>query len=125
MSLKFFADTHIPKQVALQLRNKGVDIVRAEEVGLAEASDEVLLDYATQTGRALISVDSDFKRFYKLLTTQGIQHNGIFSVPTDLQRRLYIGILVRQLYEYWELIEGGAGSVEADVQNQIIYIKGG
>jgi hypothetical protein len=37
--LKLFLDTHIDKQVALQLRAKGVDVVRCEEVGMAESSD--------------------------------------------------------------------------------------
>jgi predicted nuclease of predicted toxin-antitoxin system len=37
--MKLYADTHIPKQVAIQLRQKGVDIVRCEDIGLAEADD--------------------------------------------------------------------------------------
>jgi hypothetical protein len=38
--MKLYADTHIPKQVAIQLRQKGIDIIRCEEVGLGEASDD-------------------------------------------------------------------------------------
>jgi hypothetical protein len=34
--IKFYTDTHIAKAVAVQLRQKGVDIVRCEEVGMAE-----------------------------------------------------------------------------------------
>jgi hypothetical protein len=46
--LKFYADTHIDKDVAIQLRKKGVDVVRCEDVGMAEADDEAHLDYAAQ-----------------------------------------------------------------------------
>jgi hypothetical protein len=34
MSLEFYTDTHITKQVAVQLRKRGVDVVLCEEVGL-------------------------------------------------------------------------------------------
>jgi predicted nuclease of predicted toxin-antitoxin system len=38
-TLKFYMDTHIPKAVAIQLRNKGIDVVRCEDVGLTESDD--------------------------------------------------------------------------------------
>jgi predicted nuclease of predicted toxin-antitoxin system len=61
-TLKFYLDTHISKQVALQLRQKGVDVVRCEEVGIAAADDEAHLEYAATEGRILISADQDFTR---------------------------------------------------------------
>ena len=57
MSLRFYTDTHIDKQVAIQLRTHGVDVVRCEEVGMAEAEDDAHLIYATQHERALITKD--------------------------------------------------------------------
>ena len=34
MSIKFYTDTHIARQVAIQLRAKGIDVVRCEDVGM-------------------------------------------------------------------------------------------
>ncbi len=121
--LKFYTDTHIPKQVAIQLRNKGVDIVRSEEVGMAEASDAEHLAYSTSEGRVLVSVDRDFRRHGKEWADEGRRHAGIFSVSSDLQGRRSIGRLVNALFEYYQLIEIGAGTVKEDIDNQIIYIK--
>jgi hypothetical protein len=40
--IKFYADTHIAKAVAVQLRLRGVDIVRCEEVDMTQVDDEAL-----------------------------------------------------------------------------------
>ena len=45
---KYFADTHVESGAIRQLRLKGLDILRCEDVGLAEVDDNVLLDYATE-----------------------------------------------------------------------------
>jgi predicted nuclease of predicted toxin-antitoxin system len=58
--LKFYTDTHIAKAIAVQLRNRGVEVVRCEEVGLAEARDTVHLEYATNHGLAVVTHDDDF-----------------------------------------------------------------
>lgn len=123
MSLKLYTDTHIAKQVAIQLRNRGVDIVRCEEVGMAEATDEEHLAYATKEGRALVSMDRDFKRFYFEWIEARKNHAGIFSISRKFQNNYGIGRMVSELYEYWQLIEIGAGTVEKDIYNQIIWIK--
>ena len=49
--IAFYTDTHIAKAVALQLRGHGIDVIRCEQVGLADASDVRHLEYATQHGR--------------------------------------------------------------------------
>jgi predicted nuclease of predicted toxin-antitoxin system len=116
--LAFFFDTHIPKAVAEQLRrpDRGVDVVRCEEVGMAEASDEELLAYAIENGRAMVSVDRDFLR----LNATKMAHAGIFSVLPRNQDN--IGRIVTDLFEYHELIKGGAGTLEDDIHNQVRYI---
>ena len=119
-SLKFYADTHIPKAVAGQLRLRGVDIVRCEEVNMADAADEEHLQYATAEGRAMVTHDDDFLVLHFRYQQQNLQHGGIMYVQPDLQGN--IGQMVKQLYEYFELIEGGAGTLEADIANQITYI---
>lgn len=121
--LKLYTDGHIPKQVAIQLRNRGVDIVRCEEVGLKNASDVDHLTFAAHEGRALISIDRDFEDHYWQWLAQGKPHAGIFKIANTLQGKGSIGHIVMALFEYHQLIEIGAGTVEADIQNAIILIK--
>lgn len=78
--LKFFTDTHISKQVAVQLSHRGVSVVRCEEVGLAEADDEELLTYASREGRAIITVDKGFKHRAFRWLAEGRDHGGVFLV---------------------------------------------
>ena len=61
---KFYSDKHIPKAVAKQLRSRGVDIVRCEDVGLGDADDLTHLEYATREGCAVITNDTDFIRLH-------------------------------------------------------------
>lgn len=122
-ALKFYTDTHIAKAVAVQLRNQGVDIVRCEEVGLAKASDSDHLEYACNTGRAMISRDADFLTLHAEYLEQGKSHYGIFFVLDHLQGKGAVGVIVRYLLEYYQLVAGGAASVEDDIANQVIYIS--
>lgn len=118
--LKFYTDTHIAKAIAIQLRNRGVDIVRCEDVDMAEADDYQHLEYATIGGRALVSHDRDFLRIHGEWQLQAKQHAGIFFVQPDLQGR--IGSVVKLLMEYYELIKQNAGTVEEDIVNRVTYI---
>lgn len=119
-SLKFYADTHIPKAVTVQLRLRDVDIVRCEEIGMAEATDEAHLRYAAAEGRAMVTHDDDFLVLHATYQEQNIKHSGIMYVQPALQGN--VGQMVKRLFEYFELIEGGAGTLENDIANQITYI---
>ena len=123
MSLKFFFDTHIAKQVAVQLRERGVDVVRCEEVDMAEDDDEVLLDYATDEGRALVSMDEDFQGWHFRWLAAGKPHCGIFKVSHDLEGESGIGQIFKELLTYHGLVEGEAASLEDDIHNQLFFIR--
>ena len=85
MPLKFFFDTHIAKPIAVQLRERGVDAVRCEEVGIAEEDDEALLNYAVKEGRALVSMDVDFQSWHFRWLEAGKLHCGIFTISHGLE----------------------------------------
>ena len=55
--LKFYTDSHIQKAVADQLRAQGVDVVRCQDVGMADADDLPHLEYATEEGRVVVTND--------------------------------------------------------------------
>jgi predicted nuclease of predicted toxin-antitoxin system len=120
--LKFYTDTHVDKQVAIQLRQKGVDIVRCQDVGLADADDETHLTYAAQEGRVLVTFDKGFRdRAFHWLAA-GKSHSGVFVCKHDLQSEAGIGKIVTTCQFYHEAVEGNAASLD-DFRNQVFDIE--
>jgi hypothetical protein len=120
VSLKFYTDTHIDKQVAIQLRTHKVDVVRCEDVGMASATDEEHLAYAVQENRALITKDDDFIKLHVKWQHEQKSHEGIFFCP--YRDRPAIGLIVRECLYFYNVIELGAGTIEADIRNRLYYI---
>jgi predicted nuclease of predicted toxin-antitoxin system len=121
--LKYFTDKHIPKVVTEQLRKRGVDVLRCEDVGMDMASDPELLEFATQEDRALISFDKDFPQRHDEWQQSGKHHAGIFHIASHLQGEKNIGKLVVELFDFHQLIKGGAGTIQDDIENRLLRIK--
>lgn len=117
--LKFYTDTHIHRQVAVQLRQKGVDVVRCEDVGFGEADDETHLTYAAQNGLALITKDAGFRLRHFQWLNDGKDHCGIFFCAD--RQDAAIGTIVNACYVYASLIEEGAGTLD-DIKNEFFDI---
>jgi len=122
MAIKFYLDTHLAKAIAEQLRSKGVDVVRAEDVGMATASDEEHLQYATSNGYVVISQDADFAEIHVRWVEDGRSHGGIMKIPRYLQGEAQISFLVKELSFYHEAALSDALDVSTDLINQIIYL---
>ena len=60
MSVTFYMDVHIHGSITEQLEIRGVDVITAQDDARAEAEDDVLLERATQLGRAVFTQDEDF-----------------------------------------------------------------
>ncbi len=56
-TIRFYTDTHIARAVAAQLRLRGVEVLRCEDVGLAEVSDQEHMAYAAQNSLAIVTHD--------------------------------------------------------------------
>ncbi len=121
--LRFYTDKHIARAVAVQLRRLGIDVVRCEEVGLASASDAEHLVYATIEGRVIITNDDDFTKLDRKWRVEGKRHAGIMYCLPHVQGKSGIGKIVKTCIIYHELIAAGAGTVEDDIANQIIYVS--
>ncbi|MGB7340075.1 MAG: DUF5615 family PIN-like protein [Phototrophicaceae bacterium] len=104
-ALLILADTHINKQIAIQLRDKGVDVVRLEELADLPnyATDRQILEYAASHHRAVLSLDDDFRTLHYEWLEQNKVHSGIFLGNRRLQGN--IGIIVTFIIEQAELIE--------------------
>jgi predicted nuclease of predicted toxin-antitoxin system len=122
MALKFYFDTHIAKAIAVQLRIKGVDVLRCEEVGMAEASDESHLLYATEQERIMITQDDDFLLLDMQWRNRGEKHAGIMRVPVLLQGQAQISFVIEQVLFYDEAERAGAINYLTEIHNQVIYL---
>lgn len=118
--LRFYTDTHVDKQVAIQLRQRGVIVIRCQDVGLADATDQEHLSYAVQAGLSVITKDDDFADLHYRWLEHQQPHCGIFLHRNRQQAA--IGEIVNTCYEYYLLIEEGIGALD-DVYNQLIEIK--
>lgn len=121
--LKILTDKHIPKAIVEQLRRRGVDVERVEDIGMDASADEDILEYATANGRSVLSFNYDFDRLHKAWLDAGQQHAGVFRAGSHLQGDKGIGRIVTFIGEYFEMVNVGAASLADDVYNQMVYIN--
>jgi predicted nuclease of predicted toxin-antitoxin system len=58
--VNFVVDANLSPRVAALLRAAGHDAVHVRDIGLRDASDDQIIDYAISTDRVVISHDTDF-----------------------------------------------------------------
>ena len=54
---KFLADEGFRRVITLQLQKRGVDVITAQEAGLAAAPDPEVLEWAAREGRIVVTDD--------------------------------------------------------------------
>ena len=59
MALRLYMDVDIPAAITLALRDRGVDVLRAQDDGANELEDSDLLERAFSLGRVLFTYDDD------------------------------------------------------------------
>ncbi len=60
MPVGIYTDVQIPRSIVTCLRLRGVDVLTAQQDGMAEAEDFEILDRATELGRIVFTHDDDF-----------------------------------------------------------------
>ncbi|MFM9966535.1 MAG: DUF5615 family PIN-like protein [Planctomycetaceae bacterium] len=94
MRLAFYMDVHVPQQITEALRDKGIDVLTAQEDFTTEMDDSALIDRATDLGRVLVSQDADMLREAKIRQETGEPFSGIVY---GHQRKNTIGQAIRDL----------------------------
>ncbi|MBI3742319.1 MAG: DUF5615 family PIN-like protein [Chloroflexi bacterium] len=105
--IRFYLDEHISKGVLLGLRRRGVDVIRAQDVGMSGATDLEQLAYAQRGELVFVTHDNDFLRAHR----QKIAHSGIAFCD---QGALGVGEMIDALFLIFEVIspEEMVGRVE-------------
>jgi predicted nuclease of predicted toxin-antitoxin system len=67
--VKFLVDANLSPDLVKHLCTVGPECVHVADVGLLTATDEVIFDYAAQTGMTIITADSDFPMLLALRQT--------------------------------------------------------
>ena len=92
--VRLYMDVHVPAAVTDTLRDRGVDVLTAQEDGARRLLDDQLLDRALARGRALFTEDDDL-----LAEAAGRQERGepFAGVIYIRERQLRIGRCVEDL----------------------------
>lgn len=90
-AIRFYLDQHVPSLVARGLRQRGVDVLTAQEAGRCALSDCEQLAFAAGEGRVMVTFDAD----YLQLATAGVEHAGIaYCHPTKYDARHLLRVLL-------------------------------
>ena len=108
--MRFLIDRCAGTLIAQWLRAQGHDVAESRERG-PDPSDHILLAWAAQESRILVTIDTDFGQ---LVFVEGLPHSGLVRLP-DVRSNERLQIIQ-------ELIERFQSELEA---GSIITVRGG
>jgi hypothetical protein len=85
--VRFYMDAHVPGPITKGLRNRGVDVLTAQEDRRDNADDSMLLDRATALDRVLVSMDKDFRKLVAHAQASGRHISGVIAISRKLSYR--------------------------------------
>lgn len=95
--VRLYFDRHIKKQLGVDLRERGFDVLLTEEAGMDTAPDEEQLEFAAAENRAILTFNiCDFAPLHEQWAAAGRLHAGII-VSQQLGSRQYGVLLSRML----------------------------
>lgn len=107
---RFVFDQHVNARALRELRERGVDAVHAAEVGLADADDAAIFNWALREGRIIVT--RNYRDFAPLVTASGRRGQafpGVLFYPTSIHGS-DVGAHVRALERWIENARGQGGS---------------
>jgi len=111
--LRFLADEGFSHAVTRQLRERGVDVVTAQEAGLVGSPDPVILEWAAYHGRIVVTSDVSTMPDHAYARMQAdLPMPGLFVAHQGTG----IGVIVEELHTI------AACSLDREWENQARYI---
>lgn len=107
MPIRFHLDENVSAHIASGLRRRNIDVTTTAEAGLIGATDMAHLEFASFSGRVLVTQDDDFLRIHE----QGAAHAGIAYCQ---QQTLSLGEMLHRVILIHDLLspEEMAGRIE-------------
>jgi hypothetical protein len=106
-------DVHVPKAITDGLRRTGIDVFTAQELGASTATDERLLELATELSCLLFSQDDDLLKIAAQWQAVGKDFPGVIY---GHQLECSIGQTIEDL----ELISKCA--TQQELQSQVVFL---
>jgi predicted nuclease of predicted toxin-antitoxin system len=104
--MKYLLDQGVPRSAAALLRAAGIHAVHTGEVGLATATDAVILQVARDEGYVVVTLDADF---HALLAHSGADAPSVIRIRRErLDAELVAAIVQSVAREIAEDLEQGA-----------------
>lgn len=94
MSIAFYMDEQVPRQITAGLRLRSVDVLTVQEDERMGTPDPILLDRATELQRVMFSRDDDFLAEAHRRQVEGVTFSGVVYAH---QLLIPIGDCVRDL----------------------------
>ena len=110
-SLRFYLDEHVNVEIARQLNQLGIDTVTVRDLKLRGKDDSCQLQVATDQGRVLCTMDSD----YLELAASGFAHRGIAFIHS---KNSEIGVVVTYLALMAKVITAD------EARNHVEFVQG-
>ncbi len=113
--LRFLADENFNNQIVRGIlrRNPDVDIVRVQDMGLIEADDPTVLEWAAQQGRVVLTHDvATMTNFAYDRIQAGLAMPGLFEVS----RRVSVGLAIEEILLIAEC------SLEGEWEGQVRFL---
>ena len=112
---RFLADENFNNQIVIGIlrQNPDIDIVRVQDVGLSEADDPTVLEWAAQNGRVVLTHDvTTMTAFAYNRIEAGLSMPGLF----EISRRVSVGLAIEQLLLIAEC------SLEGEWEGQVRFL---
>lgn len=113
MAVALYMDVHVHRAITDGLRQRGIDVLTAQEDGADRLDDDELLDRSTERGRVLFTFDDDLLREARRRQAEGIPFAGVIYVHL---LRISIGTCIDEL----ELIARVAEPDE--LRNHVLFL---
>lgn len=108
--MKVYLDEDLSLNIALLLRQRGVDATSAHEVGNTQLGDRAQLEYATREARAIVTRNVvDFLGLARDAVAMNTRHAGIILVPSSFRGDEYqaiAGAIGEELKPYPKGLDG-------------------
>jgi predicted nuclease of predicted toxin-antitoxin system len=108
--MKLLLDQGLPRSTVSYLMKQKIPCTHVAEVGLADASDAAILDYAREKGRVVVTLDADF---HTLLALAGATFPSVIRIRIEGLRAEILAKLLTSVLEICErdLAQGALVSV--------------